>query len=234
MNAATAPSFPCVEEVVRWRHTRSLATCTHRPATRARWRPQSSVWRTGRLRHSPQRPDGPFSERSRLNEDQGCKKGLGNPETAEFLPLGYRRRRTSEVVRLHLWARLRVRAGARCRSALFQCSSGIFFLVALSFTSCARPQEEPTGSGAELRIGVPEGNADGTELGVGQLAKNMTLEALTQISAEGRALPRLAESWTWEDNGRRLRLRLRAGVVLHDGRQFDAHIAAEALAREIA
>ncbi len=107
-------------------------------------------------------------------------------------------------------------------------------MVALSFTSCARPQEEPTGSGAELRIGVPEGNADGTELGVGQLAKNLTLEALTQISAEGRALPRLAESWTWEDNGRRLRLRLRAGVVLHDGRQFDAQTAAEVLGREIA
>jgi peptide/nickel transport system substrate-binding protein len=100
--------------------------------------------------------------------------------------------------------------------------------------SCARAQEEPAVNRAELRIGVPEGNTDGTELGVGQLAKNMTLEALTQISAEGRALPRLAESWTWEDSGRRLRLKLREGVVLHDGRQFDSHIAAEALAREIA
>jgi peptide/nickel transport system substrate-binding protein len=70
-------------------------------------------------------------------------------------------------------------------------------------------------------------------LGVGQLAKNMTLEALTQISEEGRAVPRLAESWQWEDNGHRLRLKLREGVLLHDGRRFDAEMAAEALAREI-
>lgn len=129
--------------------------------------------------------------------------------------------------------RLLSRAGIRCRSTRNRCSSGIFLVLLLCVASCARVDESPTLDGAELRIGVPEGNTDGTELGVGQLAKNMTLEALTQISGEGRAVPRLAESWQWEDNGRRLRLKLREGVVLHDGRRFDAQMAAEALAQEI-
>lgn len=66
-----------------------------------------------------------------------------------------------------------------------------------------------------------------------QLARNMTLEALTQISAEGRALPRLAERWAWENDGRRLRVALRKGIALHDGRRLDAQTAAEALADAI-
>jgi peptide/nickel transport system substrate-binding protein len=63
-----------------------------------------------------------------------------------------------------------------------------------------------------------------------------TLEGLTQVigSADGRALPRLAESWTWENGGRTLRLKLRPGVVFHDGISLTAIVAAEALRRAIA
>jgi peptide/nickel transport system substrate-binding protein len=61
-----------------------------------------------------------------------------------------------------------------------------------------------------------------------------TLEGLTQVntSVDGRALPRLAERWTWEDE-RRLRLTLRSGVTFHDGTPFSATVAAEALQRAI-
>jgi peptide/nickel transport system substrate-binding protein len=86
-----------------------------------------------------------------------------------------------------------------------------------------------------LTIGVPEGSAAGTGTGLGQLTNTLTLEGLTQTStsADGRALPRLAESWMWEDNGRRLRLRLRSGVTFHDGTALTPAVAAEALKRAI-
>jgi peptide/nickel transport system substrate-binding protein len=71
---------------------------------------------------------------------------------------------------------------------------------------------------------------------LGQLTSTLTLEGLTQTStsADGRAIPRLAESWSWEDSGRRLRLRLRSGVLFHDGTPLTSTLAAEALNRAIA
>jgi len=54
------------------------------------------------------------------------------------------------------------------------------------------------------------------------------------MSVDGRALPRLAESWSWENEGQRLRFTLRSGVTFHDGTQFTATVAAEALSRAIA
>jgi peptide/nickel transport system substrate-binding protein len=86
-----------------------------------------------------------------------------------------------------------------------------------------------------LTIGVPEGSAPGTGTGLGQLTNTLTLEGLTQTStsSDGRALPRLAERWTWENSGRRLRLRLRSGVTFHDGTALTSAVAAEALTRAV-
>jgi peptide/nickel transport system substrate-binding protein len=72
-------------------------------------------------------------------------------------------------------------------------------------------------------------------LGLGQLTTLLTLEGLTQvnISVDGRAIPRLAESWTWENDSRRLRVRLRAGVRFHDGTPLTSAVAAEALTRAV-
>jgi peptide/nickel transport system substrate-binding protein len=131
-------------------------------------------------------------------------------------------------------ARLQSFAGTLRRSTLTQCASGVFLVLALLFSGCTSTEPASTPQETELRIGVPEGNTDRTELGVKQLRRNLTLEALTQISEEGRAGPRLAASWTWEDGERRLRIRLREGVVLHDGRHLDAQTVAEALAVAVA
>ena len=65
------------------------------------------------------------------------------------------------------------------------------------------------------------------------MTTGQTLEGLTQVSADGRALPRLAESFTWEKDGRTLRLDLRRDVVFHDGTRLEATIASEALRRAI-
>jgi peptide/nickel transport system substrate-binding protein len=67
----------------------------------------------------------------------------------------------------------------------------------------------------------------GAELGVGQLANVFfNFESLTINGIDGRALPRLAETWQWENNDLRLRINLRSGVVLHDDRPLTPEIAA--------
>ena len=108
--------------------------------------------------------------------------------------------------------------------------NGVLLLLLVCLSACASTESAAVPSDTELTIGVPESNVDGTELGVGQLARTVTLEGLTQLSAEGRALPRLAESWTWGNGDMELRLQLRKNITLHDGRRLDAQFVAEALA----
>src|SRR5688572_21690898 len=111
---------------------------------------------------------------------------------------------------------------------------GVVFLAAS--TACGVSGTPIPPSRNVLTIGVPEGSAPGTGTGLGQLTNTLTLEGLTQTSTstDGRALPRLAESWTWENGGRRLRLRLRSGVTFHDGTPLTSAVAADALKRAIA
>jgi peptide/nickel transport system substrate-binding protein len=80
---------------------------------------------------------------------------------------------------------------------------------------------------AEVVVGVPEANAAGAELGIGQFANLLSYESLTENSSAGRPLPRLAESWRWENNDQRLRVFLRRDVTLHDGSLLTAPVGAE-------
>jgi len=83
-------------------------------------------------------------------------------------------------------------------------------------------------------LGVPESTAAGADRGVRQPVAGLTLEGLTALNVDGRAVPRLAESWAWENGGRTLRLRIRQDVVFHDGTPFTASTAADALREAIA
>jgi peptide/nickel transport system substrate-binding protein len=101
--------------------------------------------------------------------------------------------------------------------------------------ACA-PSEGPAARPShDLTIGIPESRVSTGGQGIGWVVGVSTLEGLTQVnnSVDGRAIPRLAESWTWED-GRRLRLTLRSGVKFHDGTPLTASVAAEALGLAIA
>jgi peptide/nickel transport system substrate-binding protein len=80
---------------------------------------------------------------------------------------------------------------------------------------------------------MPEARAPSAESGLGQVARTITLEGLTQLSVDGRALPRLAERWTWENNGLRLRVTLQQGVKFHDGSLLDAALGARILTEAI-
>ena len=55
----------------------------------------------------------------------------------------------------------------------------------------------------------------------------LSLEGLTQLGEDGRAVPRLAEKWQWE--GTKLRVTLREGVTFHDGTPLTASLAATIL-----
>jgi peptide/nickel transport system substrate-binding protein len=111
---------------------------------------------------------------------------------------------------------------------------GVIFFVLLP--GCRSPQGLTPAGENVLRIGFPEGVVAADGVGLGQLTSTLTLEGLTQTStsSDGRAVPRLAERWIWENEGRRLRMYLRPGVSFHDGTAFTSAVAAEALSRAIA
>jgi peptide/nickel transport system substrate-binding protein len=112
----------------------------------------------------------------------------------------------------------------RCGAALLACAA----------TACgagSRPDLSPSAQ-TELTVGFPEATGD-PELGAGAFAQLLSLEGLTLLNVNGRAVPRLAERWDWENEGLALRVHLRPGVFLHDDRPFDAATAAAILAETI-
>ena len=61
----------------------------------------------------------------------------------------------------------------------------------------------------------------------------LSAEGLTQLSEDGRVVPRLAEKWQWENDGTRLRVTLREGVTFHDGTPLTSELAATILREAI-
>ncbi|MBK8482353.1 MAG: hypothetical protein IPL40_14510 [Proteobacteria bacterium] len=88
-------------------------------------------------------------------------------------------------------------------------------------------------SGELLALGLPQLPAQlnplqgGGDLWAWRIMRGNVVEALVDRGADGRALPRLARTVEWTDQGRRLRLGLRRGVRFHDGPILNsAHVAA--------
>ena len=107
---------------------------------------------------------------------------------------------------------------------------GVLLVLATLAAACTAPSAERADtSPSSLTIGVPEGNVTGTDLGVRQLAEALSVETLAQWSIDGRVVPRLAERWTWEEDGRRLRITLRPDVTFHDGTRATASVMAQIL-----
>jgi peptide/nickel transport system substrate-binding protein len=111
------------------------------------------------------------------------------------------------------------------RRTCFVAWCGVFFFVATLFPGCTRRDPPSPLPPRELTIGVPEAVA-GSDTGLQNLASVLSLEGLTQLSADGRALPRLAEKWSWENDARQLRVQLAAGVKFHDGTPLTAELVA--------
>jgi peptide/nickel transport system substrate-binding protein len=146
--------------------------------------------------------------------------------------MGCRRRRAEEGqlgrnrVAVHP-ARLGHRRVARKAHGV--CLFALLFCVACT----PGPQNPPASPSRALTVGFPEGDLVG-DLGPSQFANMLTLEGLTWGNVDGRSISRLAESWRWEDDGRRLRVRLARGVTFHDGTPLTAQTVADILMQAIA
>ena len=111
---------------------------------------------------------------------------------------------------------------------------GVFFLAALCAVACQESSPKKTARLDTLTIGFPEGIVPGTELGLSSLANTLSLEGLSQLDVNGRAVPKLAQRWTWENEGLRLRVNLRPDVTFHDGTPLTSTLIVAALREAIA
>jgi peptide/nickel transport system substrate-binding protein len=119
---------------------------------------------------------------------------------------------------------------SRWRTSLRYGRGATLLFLALSLGSCSRSAEHPSSdAAAQLTVGFGGANPASPDFGVGQFASFFSLEGLTYPGVDGRPSPRLAESWTWEADGLRLRVRLRPGIVFHDGTPLTATVAADIL-----
>jgi peptide/nickel transport system substrate-binding protein len=116
------------------------------------------------------------------------------------------------------------------RAGLFWC--GVPFFALLAACGTASLPAAATQPSTQLVVGFPEATGD-PELGAGQFAQLISLEGLTLLNVNGRALPRVAERWEWEKDGLALRVHLRPRVFLHDDRPFDAPTAAAILSETV-
>jgi peptide/nickel transport system substrate-binding protein len=150
--------------------------------------------------------------------------------------VGYRRRERSGAQREvtpHSFSPASAPHGTERRSeTLFRC--GVFLLCLSSCWACvAKDPAQSVAAATPLVIGVSEAQGEQSEFGIPQIVEQITTETLTTTGIDGRAQPRLATKWRWEEDERQLRLMLRDDVLLHDGTRFDSQIAAEALAKAI-
>jgi ABC-type transport system substrate-binding protein len=106
-----------------------------------------------------------------------------------------------------------------------------FAVLAIVSSSCRDTKIEQQDK-VVLRIGVGVGaSAKGSGLSV--LRELLYAEPLIGLDARGQPVPRLAERWEWLDNFRTLKLELRIGTKLHDGRTLNAALARAFLQKKI-
>ena len=92
---------------------------------------------------------------------------------------------------------------------------------------CTRPPP-PSPESATLRLGTQD-----TEETADVLVEMLSAEPLLVLDWHGRAVPRVAASWEWLENGRALSVRLRSDVRFHDGTPVTAPAVAALLRKSI-
>jgi peptide/nickel transport system substrate-binding protein len=104
-------------------------------------------------------------------------------------------------------------------------------LVAAACVPTSKPK--PASPVLELKVGFAGANVAGGDFGIAQFLPLLTLESLTFPGVDGRPTPRLAETWSWENDALTLRVKLRAGVKFHDGTALTSAVAADILERAL-
>ena len=117
------------------------------------------------------------------------------------------------------------RAGIRRRGAL------ALLAVSLLSAGCrSEPIERPAPTEIRIGVGVASASRGRALEGIGSL---LFSESLLSRQTDGRSVPGLATEWRWEDEGRRLRLELKAGVRLHDGSVLTSEMVARLLRQSL-
>ena len=139
------------------------------------------------------------------------KKAATSRETAELLPMGCRGHLSSgEELRAAHGLRPVVFRIKR-RTALWFWCGVVFFL---SGVGCQTAALTLGGTGCTvLTIGFPRSGSPWTGIGPWATAQRLYPGGPDSGSVSMDGLPRLAESWSWENDGIRLRLRLRGDVI---------------------
>lgn len=79
---------------------------------------------------------------------------------------------------------------------------------------------------SELRIGLQEDpdilDPDQSRTFVGRIVYTALCDKLVDITPDLQIIPQLATEWSYSDDGKTLTMKLREGVVFHDGTAFDA------------
>jgi len=106
---------------------------------------------------------------------------------------------------------------------------GVFYFLAILSASCALPETQSESIPTTITIGFPEGNFREISGGLREIARLLSQEGLTSVGRDGRAEPRIAETWSWQENGLKLQIKLRENIKQHDGTALTASVVAEAL-----
>ena len=105
-------------------------------------------------------------------------------------------------------------------------------VLLLALSSCGKPED----SNDRLLLAVSQDvpNLD-VQKSTGRVLRDMLVgqvyERLFVPGADGEVLPELAESWSISDDGHELVVKLREGVLFHDGTLFDGHDAEASIRR---
>jgi peptide/nickel transport system substrate-binding protein len=109
-------------------------------------------------------------------------------------------------------------------------SSTTFLALLLAAAVCASCRQTPPLAADSRPIRIAYGISPTVKAaGVALLANFLYSEPLINHDSTGRPGPGLADSWQWEENGHLLRLRLKRGVVFHDGTPLTAPVVIRAL-----
>ena len=101
------------------------------------------------------------------------------------------------------------------------CFLAVWLSATLALCLGCSTRSTPEQSQVAVRVGFGFG---GTALAgaLPTLVDTLSAEPLITIAWNGRPQPKLASEWKWSEDGRMLRLRLRKGVVFHDGTPLTA------------
>lgn len=88
---------------------------------------------------------------------------------------------------------------------------------------------------ADLRIALQSDadvlDPDQSRTFVGRIVYTALCDKLVDITPDLEFVPQLATEWSWSDDGTALTMKLREGVVFHDGTAFDAQAVADNITR---